>query len=116
MEIFTLNRKTVQGLSRSVVYVNFSLRFGLIDSSSTSILCCYSNFILMMRAQRAIAVINDSRILSSRCGLTKLNIASRAYTNRAPSQFIVAPLRVEGRRYFSLTRPRYAAASAASDA
>ncbi|KAI1432835.1 elongation factor G 1 [Xylaria sp. CBS 124048] len=62
-----------------------------------------------MRATRAFAVINDSRILSSRGGISRLNIASRAFTTRAPTQFIVAPLRVEGRRYFSLTRSRYAA-------
>ncbi|KAI1291552.1 elongation factor G 1 [Xylaria venustula] len=70
----------------------------------------------MMGAQRAIAVLNDSRILFSRRGLSKLNATSRAFTTRAPAQFIVAPLRVEGRRYFSLTGPRYAAASAAAGA
>ncbi|KAI3340717.1 elongation factor G 1 [Ustulina deusta] len=70
----------------------------------------------MMRAQRAIAVLNDSRILTTRGGVSKLNAVSRALTTRAPSQFIVAPLRVEGRRYFSLTGPRYAAASAAGAA
>ncbi|KAI0389112.1 elongation factor G 1 [Xylariaceae sp. FL0594] len=70
-----------------------------------------------MRVQRAIAVINDSRILSSRSGLTKLNFASKAYTTRAPSQIVIAPLRLQGRRYFSLTRPRFASASnAAADA
>ncbi|KAI1108823.1 elongation factor G 1 [Nemania sp. NC0429] len=71
-----------------------------------------------MRVQRAIAVLNDSRILASRSGIARLNqaIASRAFTSRAPSQFIVAPLRVEGRRYFSLTAPRYAAVSAAAAA
>ncbi|KAI0976917.1 elongation factor G 1 [Xylaria arbuscula] len=70
----------------------------------------------MMGAQRAIAVLNDSRILFNRRGMSKLNAASRAFTTRAPAQFIVAPLRVEGRRYFSLTGPRYAAASAAAGA
>ncbi|KAI1423200.1 elongation factor G 1 [Xylaria sp. FL1777] len=70
----------------------------------------------MMRAQRAIAVLNDSRILTTRGGVAQLNAASRAFTARAPTQFIVAPLRVEGRRYFSLTAPRYAAASAAAGA
>ncbi|KAK5632742.1 hypothetical protein RRF57_008456 [Xylaria bambusicola] len=69
-----------------------------------------------MRAQRAIAVLNDSRILTTRGGVSKLNTVSRAFTARAPTQFIVAPLRVEGRRYFSLTRPRYAAANAAAGA
>ncbi|TRX95109.1 hypothetical protein FHL15_004194 [Xylaria flabelliformis] len=69
-----------------------------------------------MRVQRAIAVLNDSRILASKSGVSKLNIATRAFTSQAPKQFIVAPLRVEGRRYFSLTRPRYAAASAAAGA
>ncbi|KAI8955718.1 elongation factor G 1 [Xylaria longipes] len=69
-----------------------------------------------MRVQRAIAVLNDSRILTSRSGVSKLNVASRAFTTRAPKQFIVAPLRVEGRRYFSLTGPRYAAATAAAGA
>ncbi|KAI0451945.1 elongation factor G 1 [Xylaria acuta] len=69
-----------------------------------------------MRVQRAIAVLNDSRILATRSGVSRLNIASQAFTTRAPEQFIVAPLRVEGRRYFSLTRPRYAAAGAAASA
>ncbi|KAI0410037.1 elongation factor G 1 [Xylaria palmicola] len=69
-----------------------------------------------MRVQRAIAVLNDSRILTTRSGVSQLNIASRAFTTRAPKQFIVAPLRVEGRRYFSLTRPRYAAANAVASA
>ncbi|KAI1179068.1 elongation factor G 1 [Nemania sp. FL0916] len=67
-----------------------------------------------MRAARAIAVLNDSRILTSRIGISRLNHASRALTTRAPSKFVVAPLRVDGRRYFSLTGPRYAAASAAA--
>ncbi|KAI1165781.1 elongation factor G 1 [Nemania serpens] len=71
-----------------------------------------------MRAQRAIAVLNDSRILATKSGIARLNlaIASRAFASRAPSQFIVAPLRVEGRRYFSLTAPRYAAVSSAAAA
>ncbi|KAJ8120914.1 hypothetical protein ONZ43_g2507 [Nemania bipapillata] len=69
-----------------------------------------------MRVQRAIAVVNDSRILASRSGVARLNIASRAFTTRAPSKFIVAPLRVQGKRYFSLTGPRYAAASSAAEA
>ncbi|KAJ3570151.1 hypothetical protein NPX13_g5826 [Xylaria arbuscula] len=71
-----------------------------------------------MRAQRAIAVLNDSRILTTRRGIAKLNAAlsSRAFTAhaRVPSQFIVAPVRVDGKRYFSLTRPRYAAAASAA--
>lgn len=69
-----------------------------------------------MRAQRAIAVLNDSRILATQSGRAKLNLASRAFTTRPPSQYIVAPLRVDGRRYFSLTGPRYAAASTAAGA
>ncbi|KAI1149039.1 elongation factor G 1 [Nemania diffusa] len=69
-----------------------------------------------MRVQRAIAIVNDSRILASRSGVAKLNTASRAFATRAPSQFIVAPLRVQGKRYFSLTGPRYAAASSAASA
>ncbi|KAH8162207.1 hypothetical protein CIB48_g6029 [Xylaria polymorpha] len=69
-----------------------------------------------MKVQRTIAVLNDSRILTTRSGVSQLNIVSRAFTNRAPKQFIIAPLRVEGRRYFSLTGPRYAAASAAATA
>ncbi|KAI0193487.1 elongation factor G 1 [Astrocystis sublimbata] len=69
-----------------------------------------------MGVPRAIAVLNDSRILASRSGMVKLNNATRAFTTRAPTQFIVAPLRVSGRRYFSLTAPRYAAATSSAAA
>ncbi|KAI1264808.1 elongation factor G 1 [Xylariaceae sp. FL1019] len=67
-----------------------------------------------MRVQRAVALLNDSRILATRCSTPQLNAASRTLANRAPSRFMVAPLRVEGRRYFSLTRPRFAAVSGAA--
>ncbi|KAI0020145.1 elongation factor G 1 [Xylariomycetidae sp. FL0641] len=72
-----------------------------------------------MRVQRAVAVVNDSRILSSRCQsiARQLSIAPRAPTTpRSAAQLAVAPLRVDGRRYFSLTRPRQAAANAAAAA
>ncbi|KAL7620140.1 Elongation factor G, mitochondrial [Parahypoxylon ruwenzoriense] len=68
-----------------------------------------------MRAQRVAAVLNDGRILGSRCSARYLSVASRAPGTRSPEHLIAAPLRIDGRRYFSLTKPRFAAA-AASDA
>ncbi|KAI1414179.1 translation elongation factor G [Hypoxylon sp. FL1857] len=69
-----------------------------------------------MRVQRAVAVLNDSRILGSRYSARFLSVGSRAPGSRSPAPLIAAPLRVEGRRYFNLTKPRYAAVSAAASA
>ncbi|CAJ2499788.1 Uu.00g026410.m01.CDS01 [Anthostomella pinea] len=70
-----------------------------------------------MRVQRAaVAAISDSRIFGSRCGARYLHLLPRASGTRSPAQMIVAPLRVDGRRYFSLTKPRFAAASGAAGA
>ncbi|KAI1137369.1 translation elongation factor G [Hypoxylon sp. FL0543] len=69
-----------------------------------------------MRVQRAVAVLNDSRIVGSRCSARFLCVGSRAAGSRSPAPLIAAPLRVEGRRYFNLTKPRYAAVSAAATA
>ncbi|KAI1334549.1 elongation factor G 1 [Xylariaceae sp. FL0016] len=66
-----------------------------------------------MRAQRAVAVLNDSRIIGSRCTARYLPRASGA---PSPAQLMIAPLRVEGKRYFSLTRPRFAAAASGAAA
>ncbi|KAI0474861.1 mitochondrial elongation factor g 1-like protein [Xylaria cf. heliscus] len=59
-----------------------------------------------MRVQRAIAVLNDSRIVTTRSGvpMSRLNTASRALTTRAPKHFIVAPLRIEGKRLLRATQ------------
>ncbi|KAI1806483.1 translation elongation factor G [Daldinia bambusicola] len=67
-----------------------------------------------MRVQRAVAVLNDSRILGSRCSARYLSVGSRVPGSRSPAQLIAAPLRVEGRRYFNLTKPRFAAVSSAA--
>ncbi|KAI1393026.1 translation elongation factor G [Hypoxylon trugodes] len=68
-----------------------------------------------MRVQRAAAVLGDSRILGSRCSIRYLNMGARISGSQSPTQMI-APLRVDGRRYFNLTKPRYAAANAAASA
>ncbi|KAI1089186.1 translation elongation factor G [Rostrohypoxylon terebratum] len=68
-----------------------------------------------MRVQRAAAVLNDSRILgskySSRCSVRFLSVGARAPGSH-PAPLIAAPLRVEGRRYFSLTKSRFAVVNA----
>ncbi|KAI0380347.1 translation elongation factor G [Hypomontagnella monticulosa] len=67
-----------------------------------------------MRVQRAAAVLNDSRILGSRCSARFLTIASRTPGPSSTAPLIAAPLRIEGRRYFNLTKPRYATAAGAA--
>ncbi|KAI1321540.1 elongation factor G 1 [Xylariaceae sp. FL0255] len=67
-----------------------------------------------MRPQRAIAVIHETRTIASRCSVPQLKV--NLPSTRASSRLILAPLRVQGKRYFSLTRPRYAAAAAGSAA
>ncbi|KAI1631053.1 translation elongation factor G [Biscogniauxia mediterranea] len=68
-----------------------------------------------MRVQRAVAVLNGGgRTLSSRFNARFLCVGSQFPGARSPVQFIAAPLRVEGRRYFNLTKPRFAAASSAA--
>ncbi|KAI1502493.1 mitochondrial elongation factor g 1-like protein [Biscogniauxia marginata] len=54
---------------------------------------------------RAVAVLNDGRILGSRYNARFLSLSSRTPGARSPAQLIAAPLRVEGRRYFNLTKP-----------
>ncbi|KAI1770780.1 mitochondrial elongation factor g 1-like protein [Hypoxylon cercidicola] len=73
-----------------------------------------------MRVQCAVSVLNGSRLLGSRCNARFLSVGSRALGAsagaRSPAPLIAAPLRVEGRRYFNLTKPRYSAANAAASA
>ncbi|KAI0473473.1 elongation factor G 1 precursor [Xylariaceae sp. FL0804] len=71
-----------------------------------------------MRVLRAAAVLHDSRIAGSRCSPRALGAAATALSasRTPPAQFILAPLRVDGRRYFSLTRPRFAAVNASAAA
>ncbi|XXH05353.1 homoisocitrate dehydrogenase [Hypoxylon texense] len=72
-----------------------------------------------MRVQRAVSVLNGSRIAGLRCS-PQLSVGSRALGAsagvRSPAPLIIAPLQVEGRRYFNLTKPRYAAVNAAASA
>ncbi|KAH9897608.1 elongation factor G 1 [Xylariomycetidae sp. FL2044] len=69
-----------------------------------------------MRVQRAATtIINETRVPAPRCA-RQLSLGSRAPGARSPAHFIASPLRIEGRRYFNLTRPRYAAASSAAGA
>ncbi|KAI2627887.1 translation elongation factor G [Hypomontagnella submonticulosa] len=67
-----------------------------------------------MRVQRAVAVLNGNRILGSRCSARFLTVASRTPGSSLPAPLIAAPLRIEGRRYFNLTKPRFAAAATAA--
>ncbi|KAI0595548.1 translation elongation factor G [Biscogniauxia sp. FL1348] len=68
-----------------------------------------------MRVSRAVAVLNGGgRTLSSRFNARFLCVSSQFPGARSSVQFIAAPVRVEGRRYFNLTKPRFAAASSAA--
>ncbi|KAI4860168.1 translation elongation factor G [Hypoxylon rubiginosum] len=73
-----------------------------------------------MRVQRAVSVLNGNRIVGSRCSPQFLSVGSRVLGasagTRSPTPLIIAPLQVEGRRYFNLTKPRYAAVNAAASA
>ncbi|KAI2622374.1 translation elongation factor G [Hypoxylon sp. NC1633] len=69
-----------------------------------------------MRVQRAVAALSDSRIVGTRCSARFLSVRSMAAETRSPATLIVAPLRVEGRRYFNLTKPRYATPHASASA
>ncbi|OTA94964.1 hypothetical protein M434DRAFT_394179 [Hypoxylon sp. CO27-5] len=69
-----------------------------------------------MRVQRAVAVLNDSRLVGSRYSARFLSVGCRAPGSRSAAPLIAAPLRVQGRRYFNLTKPRYASVSAAASA
>ncbi|KAJ1324426.1 elongation factor G [Microdochium nivale] len=72
----------------------------------------------MMRGHCAAAVLRDSRLRSHHHTARFLSLAARAPSSgsqlRAP--LIVAPIQINGRRYFSLTKPRHAAAGAAAAA
>ncbi|KAI1764719.1 translation elongation factor G [Hypoxylon sp. FL1150] len=73
-----------------------------------------------MRVQCVVSVVNGSRISGSRCSPRFLSVASKALGAtagvRSPTTLVAAPLQIEGRRYFNLTKPRYAAANAAASA
>ncbi|RYP61973.1 hypothetical protein DL769_007486 [Monosporascus sp. CRB-8-3] len=70
-----------------------------------------------MRAPRtATAALGDSRILGSRCSARFLSIRPTASVSSLRVPLIAAPVQVGGRRYFNLTKPRYAAASGAAGA
>ncbi|KAI1077692.1 mitochondrial elongation factor g 1-like protein [Whalleya microplaca] len=85
-----------------------------VTAASIGCMMVGSGVFLTMRVQRAAAVLSNSRILGSRCSARYLSLASTAPGARSPAHLIAAPLRVDGRRYFNLTRPRYAAAAATS--
>ncbi|RYP62011.1 hypothetical protein DL770_009661 [Monosporascus sp. CRB-9-2] len=70
-----------------------------------------------MRAPRAVtAALGDGRILASRCSARFLSIRPAASVSSFRAPLIAAPVQVGGRRYFNLTKPRYAAASGAAGA
>ncbi|RYP07808.1 hypothetical protein DL765_009007 [Monosporascus sp. GIB2] len=70
-----------------------------------------------MRASWTVtAALSDSRIVGSRCSARFLSIRPTASVSSFRAPLIAAPVQVGGRRYFNLTRPRYAAASGAAGA
>ncbi|RYO86052.1 hypothetical protein DL766_003645 [Monosporascus sp. MC13-8B] len=70
-----------------------------------------------MRASWTVtAALSDSRILGSRCSARFLSIRPTASVSSFRAPLIAAPVQVGGRRYFNLTKPRYAAASGAAGA
>ncbi|KAK7752994.1 Elongation factor G, mitochondrial [Diatrype stigma] len=68
-----------------------------------------------MRAQRAVAALNDGRVLGSRCSARFLTIRP-TIPSSSPAPMIAAPVQIDGRRYFNLSRPRFAAVSGAASA
>lgn len=70
-----------------------------------------------MRAKRVAVALSDSRILSSRCSARFLCIRpTTSAISSTPTPLIAAPIQVGGRRYFNLSKPRYAAVSGAASA
>ncbi|RYP13301.1 hypothetical protein DL767_010822 [Monosporascus sp. MG133] len=70
-----------------------------------------------MRASRAVtAALGESRILGSRCSARFLSIRPTASVSPFRGPLIAAPVQVGGRRYFNLTKPRFAAVSGAAGA
>ncbi|ORY70237.1 elongation factor G 1 precursor [Pseudomassariella vexata] len=62
-----------------------------------------------MRVQRAVAALNNGRILSSKCSGRFMGIVSQKASGPPTTQWRQAPLQIEGRRYFNVSRPRRAA-------
>ena len=72
-----------------------------------------------MRVQRAVAALNHGgqRLLGPRYSARFLSIRPVASTlSSTPASLIAAPIQVGGRRYFNLTKPRFAVASGAAGA
>ncbi|KAI0121069.1 P-loop containing nucleoside triphosphate hydrolase protein [Xylariales sp. AK1849] len=69
-----------------------------------------------MRAQRSVAVLNDSRLLGSKCSARFMGICSQAPGTQSQVQWRQAPIQIEGRRYFNVSRPRRAALGGAAAA
>ena len=73
-----------------------------------------------MRVQRAVAALhNGQRLLGPRCSARFLTIrptATASSTLSSPAPMIAAPIQVGGRRYFNLTKPRFAVVSGAAGA
>jgi hypothetical protein len=70
-----------------------------------------------MRAHRAVAVLNDSRLLMSKSTGRLMGICSQAAAGGQPRmQWRQAPIQIEGRRYFNVSRPQNAAVAGAAAA
>ncbi|KAK7961853.1 Elongation factor G- mitochondrial [Apiospora aurea] len=62
-----------------------------------------------MRGARAALSLADSRLLTSKCSARFMGIASQASSTGTPQmQWRQAPLQIQGRRYFNVSRPRLA--------
>ncbi|KAK8064631.1 putative translation elongation factor EF-G- mitochondrial [Apiospora phragmitis] len=61
-----------------------------------------------MRGSRAALSLADSGLLTSKCSARFMGIASQASTGTPQMQWRQAPLQIQGRRYFNVSRPRLA--------
>ncbi|KAK6821023.1 elongation factor tu GTP binding domain-containing protein [Apiospora arundinis] len=61
-----------------------------------------------MRGSKAALSLADSRLLTSKCSARFMGIASQAPAGAPQMRWRQAPLQIEGRRYFNVSRPRLA--------
>ncbi|KAK8104300.1 Elongation factor G- mitochondrial [Apiospora kogelbergensis] len=61
-----------------------------------------------MRGSRAALSLADSGLLTSKCGARFMGIASQAPAGAPQMRWRQAPLQIEGRRYFNVSRPKLA--------
>lgn len=69
-----------------------------------------------MRGLRAAAVLSDSRLLTSKCSGRFMGICSQGVSSQPRVQWREAPVQIEGRRYFNVSRQKRAAVGNAAAA